>query len=966
MVGETLTVSRPNTTLPSIGVPTSATKPIQYNLSQADIAGPYTAIAQASDKAAGALEDAAEPLAAQAASEAVRRDNHNNLVVDKLPPLFGGAATQARLTIAAKLQPQIETDLLKLKLDSHDDPAAYQKSVDTYKPHLLKGMDAQLAVGVGKMIDSTGQQYLRSLLVEKHTDDTREALQTYQSQIKDTVEQMTLLARQGATTMPTDSGPGKEFADRAKDLATFYDKLQINPDFKYSAARAKLELNQHYSGFKVQEKIGQVQRQFMDDQDLPKATQALIDGFWGPNAPKNLTRAQRDQGVSEGLSHLRNLASGDAEAIQQSRKAAQGFIQLGFEKPGAEFPIDEWNNVRQNAERLKDKRSLDALDEFKEMWPLAKTMLQAGPDGRARILADMQKGIVPEFRTPAEREASPTSSLIEGKRIDLATNAYAVSQFQTLTKTLEGKVSKDTDEALARIEKDAKAGAPVQPEDIAHFAENARRSGNEAALEKAQPWLKALDLYYGRPAGETYDQLTGWIAAQRANGVSAMEADTLDHLDAIAKAHDERFRQNPRAEAAAMGLTGEPGRLTFSAADAGTLAARDKANGKINQAVPGTGVIPAIMPDEAKQLATVLTAGDPKQAGDFLATLKGATSPETYRATMESPGVKEAMITAFNSNVPQRLDTMGQVLTGLWDTNSRDFEANYGEHAATRVNQWKALASVDPDTRAKKLSSIESPKDEKDLAEAVGEEVKGTSPQNVADKLGNFWQRNFPLVHKGLPRDILHGDTFAGIAMKNEYTTAYQALRQVGVNQTDAQQMAVERISAKWQPSEMNGGHLMRNPPESSYPVNPMTGDHAYMLDQLKADITKTYGHEQVVTNEGIIPGWQLKGIISDPKSEREAAAYDRKKPVGPDNQPPSFPVHIIDANGKDQLLGGPGKRYQWDVNQMMEEGRSTVSRTVGRADVAKARNLRPMEGAISAPGAAQSLGATPFMSGGR
>jgi hypothetical protein len=664
---------------------------------------------------------------------------------------------------------------------------------------------------------------------------------------------------------------------------------------------------------------------------------------------------------------LRNLSAGDGEAIQQSRKATSGFVQLNLEKPGAEFPTGEFYNLRQNAENLKDKRSLDALDEFKELYPLSKGLLQAGPEGRARALADMQSGIVPTFRTQAERDASPLSSLIEGKKFDLTTNAYAASQFQSLTKTLEGKVSKDADDALVRIEKNAKEGAPVLPDDIQHFAEMARRSGNEAAIEKAKPWLDALDKYQGRPAGETHEQLTGWIAEQRAKGVSAMEADALDHLDAIAKAHDQRWNENPRIEAAAAGWTGSPGQLTFSGKDAATLAGREHDNGLINQHAPGTGAIPVIMPAEAKQLATVLTSGNPQQAGDFLATLKGATSPETYRATMEDKPVKEAMITAFNSNVPQRLDTMGNVLAGLWDANSRDFEAKYGEHTATRVNQWKALASVDPETRAKQLSDADNPKLSQELrTKVIGPETADLKPQQVADMLGNFWQRNVPFVHRELPQDILRGDEKAALAMKLDYVNAYSALREVGVSKADAQTQAVQRISAMWQPSQMNGGRMMRNAPEGVYPVNPMTQDHAWMLDQLKADITKTHGPESVEGRLGIRPGWQIKGIISDSQSEREAAAYDKSKPVGPNNQPPSYPIHIIDANGKDQILGGAGKRYYWDANKMMGEARSIVSRTVSRADAARARNLRPMEGAIAGPGDARSLGATPFMGGGR
>jgi hypothetical protein len=1050
------------------------------NLSGGEVAAPFRSFAEALGKAGGALEDIAEPLATRAGEDAgrksVRTADDGSLIVDTTsnPFIVGKAAENyaraAKITQLAQIQPKVETDMLALRLKHQNDPDGFQAAATEYSQGILgKIEDPHLRGAVGDFLNTDAQRNLRSSLIETNSHNTAEALQTYQARIKDINEQMSSLARQGGTETP-------DYLSLAKNRATLWNELQADPRFRFSKERADLEINEAFSHDKVQEVIGKVQRQFLDDKDINKATQSLIDGMWGEGAPKNLTAAQRDHGVSEGLSHLRNLAAGDHEAIQEHRKAVGGFVKLGLEKPGTEFPVAEYNNLRQRAEDLKDKRSIGALDEFKEMYPLAKNLLQAGPAGRAQALGEMQAGVVPHFRlkssfdrmmedappevragvsifsgmrTPEHqaklfadavqkygseeaarkwvappghsqhekgnaadlrfetdaarqwmhanaekyglkfpmahepwhiemadaRSGGATGGLIEGGKVDLASSNFAGSQFQTLTKTLTTQVGKDAETAFGRMEKNFREGTAIQPDDVLDFANQARRAGREDLLEKAQPWLAAYDMHNARPPGETFDNTKAWIAEQRSKGLTAMQADTLDHFEAIAKAHDERFRDNPRAEAAASGWTGAPGPLTFKADDAGELAKRQRDTGIINQHVPNTGALPVIMGDEAKKLATVLQAGDPKQAADFLATMRTTLTSDNYRATLTSEPVKAALTGMFNSNIPARLDAAGMALDHLWGMNAQDFDAKYGGHTADRLMGWKGLQGVDPELRAKKMAAADDPSYAEARAKeggAIDEELKSWSPQNVADALGGWWQRNVPGIHGKLPRDVINNDSIAGRAMAEDYKRAVKVARIYGVDPGNAQILAAERISAQWQPTSLMGGgdfrKLMKNAPETFYPTDPLTKDHKWMVNQLEAEITAVHGARQtMVTGEAgqsVIPGWTLKGIAADAQTQREAASFDKTRPIkmaadadGPANVPPSYQVFITDEKGQDQVFGGPGKRYRWEPLDMMTDAAAVTQSRIARRETEKRLFAEQM--------GARRLGFSPFLNQG-
>jgi hypothetical protein len=304
--------------------------------------------------------------------------------------------------------------------------------------------------------------------------------------------------------------------------------------------------------------------------------------------------------------------------------------------------------------------------------------------------------------------------------------------------------------------------------------------------------------------------------------------------------------------------------------------------------IPDLGPVSALRPDEAKAVGTMLTTGDPKAAAQLLGSLQAGLSHENWRATMESEPIKAAVVTMFNSNDPARLDAAGRVLERLEGTNSADFAAKYGPHALERLKGWQGLAGFSPEERAAKMQRADDPNTAKgrdEVGKAVDKEFANWTPQNTADALGNFFQRNVAFVHVPLPRDRLLGNEVAAQQLNADFKDTVRNLRvYYGLDQATAAQKAVEMIGAKWRPSDLNGGTLMRNAPEAFYPTDPLTKDQDWMRKQLEDEITAVHGPQQrdIVRGDlgvfgGVREGWRLAGIVADPQTQREAEAFESR-----------------------------------------------------------------------------------------
>lgn len=370
------------------------------NLSSQEIAAPIRDLAQALNKTGEAADKIAEPLAERAGEEAGRNsvrtaDDGSLIVSDTRNPFIVGPAAEryeraAKITQLAQIQPQVETDLLNLRLQHPNDPGGFSTAAGAYSEKILGGITDPLIKGaVGDVLKTNAAHNERSALVEADSHNTAEALQTYQARLKDMNEQSGTLARQGGTDTP-------EYAGLAQNRATLWKELQDDPRFKYSKERADLEVAEAYSNDKVQAIVGEAQRKYQTKQNVAEATKFLQDAFWGPGSEKlNLTAAKRDHGVAEGLHALANLTAQDREAISENRQAVTGYLGQLRTNP-ALFDDIQHGNMVERAKSIGDYKSAADLDTAKSFVPLWSAVKKMNPQQATTALSTMSKGIMPD------------------------------------------------------------------------------------------------------------------------------------------------------------------------------------------------------------------------------------------------------------------------------------------------------------------------------------------------------------------------------------------------------------------------------------------------------------------------------------------------------------------------------------------------------------------------------------------
>jgi GH24 family phage-related lysozyme (muramidase) len=380
--------------LPRVPIPDSATQPVRTSVSSAEVAAPYAEIAHGLNKAGEALTETSVDLAQKAGEQAVRTDDSGNLVVDKAPFLVGPAAPAfaraARMTYAGKLQPQIETDMLKLRLEHPNDPQAFQTAAKSYADEKLGQIDdPTLKVGIGKMLSENAAHNYRTSLIDANQQNTTEALQTYQARIKDMNERGATLARQDGTDTP-------EYQSLAHDRMALYKELGDDPRFKFSPERAALEMRENRDNDVGQAVIGQAQRIFQTKQNAAAAQKFLQDAFWGDDSERlNLSAAKRDHFVAEGMHALANLSAIDRQAVSDNVATVKGYTTDIYKNP-SRYDEGFYQNLLQRSRDIGDIKSEQELIKFKDLLPTATNLKKMGPEQATVALSQMARGNLPD------------------------------------------------------------------------------------------------------------------------------------------------------------------------------------------------------------------------------------------------------------------------------------------------------------------------------------------------------------------------------------------------------------------------------------------------------------------------------------------------------------------------------------------------------------------------------------------
>jgi soluble lytic murein transglycosylase-like protein len=214
----------------------------QPRISGAEIAQPYEMLARGLDKLGEGLESAAIPLAEQAGSRAVTRDDHGNVQVEHAP-IFGEAgkayARAVKTGALAEADGAAQRADIELRTQFRDDPQGYLKASDSFKRKQMEDMTAaagpEVGVALGRAIEHTTTQTYRGLLNESERLNLQRADSRITAGITSASNDAIALARQGGAL---DSKDMQGFLSKYSSLL---DEKTNNPRLAYSKEQRDLD-----------------------------------------------------------------------------------------------------------------------------------------------------------------------------------------------------------------------------------------------------------------------------------------------------------------------------------------------------------------------------------------------------------------------------------------------------------------------------------------------------------------------------------------------------------------------------------------------------------------------------------------------------------------------------------------------------------------------------------------------------
>lgn len=298
------------------------------SVSIAQIVSPYEQLAHTEQKLSDAAETAAIPLAEQAGYQAVTRDAAGNVQVEKAPIV--GPASQ-HYTHAVKIAALAEGEGaarradIEMRQKFRDDPAGYLKAATAHNDELQKQYAAaagpEVGVALRRSVELATTQTYRGLLNEKERLDLIRSVQTIDSEIETTKNQMYAMARGGVTS-------GHDWDMAAGKVRALYSSLGSNPRLAYPKAKIDYELAQFDSELRVQGLAHHIVDQVYQ-KDGPEAAAKAAESI--RTDPKlNLWPAQRDASYNRVMSELGARVRDDLRVKQGLGKDIDSVGQLAI------------------------------------------------------------------------------------------------------------------------------------------------------------------------------------------------------------------------------------------------------------------------------------------------------------------------------------------------------------------------------------------------------------------------------------------------------------------------------------------------------------------------------------------------------------------------------------------------------------------------------------------------------------
>jgi hypothetical protein len=221
--------------------PLTVSKAPTPGISPAQVAQPYSELANALDKSGEAFGAVAENAATQAGYKAVTRDADGHVQIETAP-ILGPASVAYSRAIKFAAVAQGEADLkqkdITLRTQYRDDPQGYLTAANNFKDQIVKEYTAaggaDLGITLGRTIDATTTQTYRGLLNESERLALQRADSSITAGVQSTKNDALALARGGDTSSPA-------FMAAMDKISTLTQERVNNPRLAYPAEAAQYD-----------------------------------------------------------------------------------------------------------------------------------------------------------------------------------------------------------------------------------------------------------------------------------------------------------------------------------------------------------------------------------------------------------------------------------------------------------------------------------------------------------------------------------------------------------------------------------------------------------------------------------------------------------------------------------------------------------------------------------------------------
>jgi hypothetical protein len=319
---------------------------------------------------------------------------------------------------------------------------------------------------------------------------------------------------------------------------------------------------------------------------------------------------------------------------------------------------------------------------------------------------------------------------------------------------------------------------------------------------------------------------------------------------------------------------------------------------------------------ESAAIASAIGSGDAKRSAVALDAL--ASLPTEFLGPAMTQPIREAVVGASRSNDPARMTSAMSFMDRLYSRDPDLTEKLIGRDAVNDLMSWQSnlkymTADEQVKDRARKMLDPQVRAHQRLLKTEGEKEARKYTLDEVAKGFDASW---LPYNTPGAP-----GDSLSISALMGDFTEIFaRRYAETNGNADDAKKQTFDLLKTKWKTSEVNGGRLMLNAPESirdqkGNPVYPaVLGSYDWMKRQIEDDID---------AETGVGPAGGVLGMArgAAPRPEYVLVSDRQTQTEAQQGLPASYNVVLIDPDTK--AMSTLSRRFRFDPTAAVEASRS-------------------------------------------